>query len=42
MAEMHNYKKNLKSNVLSSGTAESVAKRLPSTIKIPELIISVI
>ena len=35
MAEMHTKKKHLKSNVLSSGTAESVDKHLPPTIKIP-------
>ena len=35
MAVMHTKKKHLKSNVLSSGTAESVDKHLPPTIKVP-------
>ena len=35
MAVIHTKKRHLKSNVLSSGTAESVAKHLPPTIKIP-------
>ena len=35
MVVIHTKKKHLKSNVLSSGTAESVAKHLPPTIKIP-------
>jgi len=35
MAVMHSKKKHLKSNVLSSGTAASVDKHLPPTIKIP-------